>query len=76
MYKRQVLLTPFMSCSAKLPIYTVFAAAFFNDNLPLVMICFYLLGIFTAVLSGFLLKNSIFKGEAMPLDVYKRQGIS
>lgn len=64
--KMTVLLTPFMSCSAKLPIYTVFAAAFFNDNLPLVMICFYLLGIFTAILSGFLLKNSIFKGEAMP----------
>lgn len=64
--KMTVLLTPFMSCSAKLPIYTVFAAAFFGDNLPLVMICFYLLGILTAVFSGFLLKNTIYKGESMP----------
>jgi len=64
--KMTVLLTPFMSCSAKLPIYTVFAAAFFNDNLPLVMICLYLLGILTAVISGIILKNSFFKGESMP----------
>ena len=64
--KMTVLLTPFMSCSAKLPIYTVFAAAFFKDNLPLVMICLYLLGIASAIISGYLLKNTIYKGESMP----------
>lgn len=64
--KMTILLTPFMSCSAKLPIYTIFAAAFFDNNLPFIMFCFYLLGIMTAVLSGLILKNTIYKGDSTP----------
>jgi len=61
-----IMLTPFMSCSARLVIYTVFVGAFFADNQGLVIFSLYLLGIIVAVLSGILLKNTVFKGEAAP----------
>ena len=64
--KMTILLTPFMSCSAKLPIYAFFVAAFFPGNGAAVMIGLYLLGIVVAVLMGLTMKNSIFKGEAVP----------
>ncbi len=64
--KMTILLTPFMSCSAKLPIYAFFVAAFFPGEGALIMISLYLLGIIVAVLLGYLMKNTIFKGEAVP----------
>ena len=64
--KMTILLTPFMSCSAKLPIYAFFVTAFFPGNGAAVMIGLYLLGIVVAVLMGLIMKNSIFKGEAVP----------
>jgi ferrous iron transport protein B len=64
--KMTVFLTPFMSCSAKLPIYALFTAAFFPHNGALVMIGLYLLGIISAVLFAFVLKNTGFKGEPVP----------
>ena len=50
-----IMLVPFMSCSAKLPIYAVFCAAFFPHNAALVMICLYLLGMFTGILAALVL---------------------
>ncbi len=64
--KMTIVLTPFMSCSAKLPIYGMITVAFFPDNAALVMIGLYATGIVVAVLSGLLLKNTIFKGEPVP----------
>lgn len=64
--KMTIVLTPFMSCSAKLPIYGMITAAFFSDNAAAVMVGLYFLGIIVAVLSGLLLKNTIFKGEPVP----------
>ncbi|MGN0334206.1 MAG: ferrous iron transport protein B [Lachnospiraceae bacterium] len=64
--KMTILLTPFMSCSAKLPIYGFFAAAFFPDKAALVMILLYMLGIVTAILYALLLKNTKFQGEPVP----------
>jgi ferrous iron transport protein B len=64
--KMTIVLTPFMSCSAKLPIYGMITAAFFPDNAALVMIGLYVMGIAVAILSGLLLKNTIFKGEPVP----------
>ena len=64
--KMTILLTPFMSCSAKLPIYAFFVAAFFPGDGALVMIGLYLLGIVMAVCLGLLLRRTMFKGEAMP----------
>lgn len=64
--KMTILLTPFMSCSAKLPIYAVFTQAFFKENRALVMICIYVLGIIVGILSGLLLKNTIFRGNPVP----------
>lgn len=61
-----ILLTPFMSCSAKLPIYAFFVAAFFPQNGGLVMTALYVLGIILAVLIGLFYKKVIFKGEAVP----------
>ncbi len=61
-----IMLTPFMSCSAKLPIYAFFASAFFPKYKALVMICLYLLGILIGVLTALLSKNTVFKGEAVP----------
>lgn len=64
--KMTILLTPFMSCSAKLPIYSLFAAAFFPEHAALVMVSLYFLGIAVGVLMAILLKSSVFKGEAVP----------
>lgn len=64
--KMTILLTPFMSCSAKLPIYSLFAAAFFPKHAALVMIGLYFGGIVMAILFAFILKGSAFKGEPVP----------
>ena len=64
--KMTILLTPFMSCSAKLPIYSLFAAAFFPKYAGLVMVLLYFGGIVVGVLAALLLKSTVFKGEAVP----------
>jgi ferrous iron transport protein B len=64
--KMTVFLTPFMSCSAKLPIYALFAAAFFPRNSALVMSGLYFLGIIFGVFSAFLMKKTVFKGAPVP----------
>ncbi len=64
--KMTILLTPFMSCSAKLPIYSLFAAAFFPEHAALVMVSLYFLGIVVGILMAILLKGTVFKGEAVP----------
>ena len=61
-----ILLTPFMSCSAKLPIYATFTAAFFPNAAPLVMIGLYVGGMVVGVLYGLLLKHTVFKGKPVP----------
>ncbi len=61
-----ILLTPFMSCSAKVPIYAFFVNAFFPDKGWLVMTGLYFLGILVGVLMALLLKNTVFAGEAVP----------
>ena len=61
-----ILLTPFMSCSAKLPIYGFFTAAFFPGTGAAIMVALYFLGILTAVLLGFAMRKTLFKGEAVP----------
>ena len=64
--KMTIVLTPFMSCSAKLPIYGMITAAFFPNHAALVMVSLYVLGIVVAILSGLLLKNTIFQGNSVP----------
>ncbi len=64
--KLTIILTPFMSCGARLPVYALFAAAFFFKNQTVVIFSIYLLGIVVAILSGILLKNTLFKGEVAP----------
>lgn len=64
--KMTILLTPFMSCSAKLPIYAMFTAAFFPEHQALVMIALYVMGIVVGILFGLLLKGTAFKGEPVP----------
>ena len=64
--KMTIMLTPFMSCSAKLPIYGFFTAAFFPKYGALVMIGLYLTGILVGILVALIFKNSMFKGEAVP----------
>lgn len=64
--KMTILMTPFMSCTAKLPIYGFFASAFFPKHGALVMIGLYLSGITVGIMMAFILKNSLFKGEAVP----------
>ncbi len=61
-----ILLTPFMSCTAKLPIYAFFVNAFFKKHAGFVMTGLYLLGIIIAVLVALVFKNTVFKGEAVP----------
>ena len=61
-----ILLTPYMSCTAKLPIYAFFSAAFFPKYAALVMIGLYVLGILVGILIAHLSKNTLFKGEAVP----------
>jgi ferrous iron transport protein B len=64
--KMTILLTPFMSCTAKLPIYGFFVAAFFPRQSWIIITGLYLLGIITAIIMAYLLKNTLFKGEAVP----------
>ena len=64
--KMTILLTPFMSCSAKIPIYAVFAAAFFREHAALVMICLYFGGILVSILVAQLLKHTLFRGNPVP----------
>ena len=61
-----ILLTPFMSCTAKLPIYAFFVNAFFPKHGGLIMTGLYLLGIVVAIIVALLYKNTLFKGEAVP----------
>ncbi|MDD7289595.1 MAG: ferrous iron transport protein B [Clostridiales bacterium] len=64
--KMTILLTPFMSCSAKLPIYTFLTAAFFPQYGALVMVALYFLGILVGILTALISKNTMFRGEAVP----------
>ena len=64
--KMTILLTPFMSCTAKLPIYAFFVDAFFPEHKVLVMVGLYFLGIMIGILAAFLFKGTLFKGEAVP----------
>ena len=64
--KMTILLTPFMSCSAKVPIYAFFAAAFFPDHGALVMIALYFGGIVMGILMALLLRGTLFRGEPVP----------
>jgi ferrous iron transport protein B len=74
-----IMLTPFMSCSAKLPIYGFFAAAFFPGKAGLVTVILYLLGIFMGVIMALISKNAVFKGEPVPfvmeLPNYRLSGL-
>jgi ferrous iron transport protein B len=77
--KMTVLLTPFMSCTAKLPIYGFFVNAFFRDYGGLVMTGLYVLGIVIGILIALLYKHTLFKGEAVPfvmeLPNYRMPGV-
>ena len=64
--KMTILLTPFMSCSAKLPIYAMFTAAFFPKNGAFVMIILYIMGILIGIISSLLFKNTLFRGKPIP----------
>ena len=64
--KLTILLTPFMSCSAKLPIYGFFASTFFPKYSGLIMIALYFIGIFMAVLVALISKRTLFRGKAVP----------
>ena len=64
--KMTILLTPFMSCSAKLPIYAFFTAAFFPDHGAIVMIALYFGGIIMGILMALLMRKTLFSGEAVP----------
>jgi len=61
-----ILITPFMSCGARMPVYVLFATAFFPGNEGLVVFSLYLLGILIAILSGWIFKSTLFKGESSP----------
>lgn len=77
--KLTILLTPFMSCSAKLPIYGFFTAAFFPKYSGLIMVGLYFVGIIVGILVALLFKSTLFKGEAVPfvmeLPNYRMPGI-
>jgi len=77
--KMTILLTPFMSCSAKLPIYAFFTAAFFPAHGAFVMIGLYVLGACLGILGALAMKGTVFKGEAMPfvleLPNYRMPGV-
>ncbi len=77
--KMTILLTPFMSCTAKLPIYAFFVNAFFPGKGGFVMTGLYLLGIVVGILIAFLFKGTLFKGEAVPfvmeLPNYRMPGV-
>lgn len=62
--KLTALLVPFMSCGARLPVYVIFVGAFFANNAPTVLWSLYCLGIFTAIVLGFILKKTLYSGSA------------
>ena len=64
--KMTILLTPYMSCSAKIPIYGFFTAAFFTDHKALVMISLYVLGIVVGILAALVMKGTAFRGKPVP----------
>ena len=64
--KMTILLTPYMSCSAKIPIYGFFTAAFFTDHKALVMISLYVLGIVVGILAALVMKRTAFRGKPVP----------
>ena len=64
--KMTIFLTPFMSCSAKLPIYALFTAAFFRESQVLVVISLYLIGIIVGIIFAYFMKYFVFKGEPVP----------
>lgn len=64
--KMTIMLIPFISCSAKIPIYALFAAAFFRRHQALVMMGLYVLGILVGILCAFVLKKTAFRGKPMP----------
>ena len=59
-----IFMAPFMSCGARLPVYALFVAAFFPNNAGVIVFSIYIIGIVFAVLTGLLMKNTMFKGEA------------
>ncbi len=73
--KMTILLTPFMSCTAKVPVYIAFCAVFFPENTALVMGILYLAGIMTAIVFGLVFKKTLFRGNSVPfvleLPVYR-----
>ena len=77
--KMTIFLTPFMSCTAKLPIYAFFVNAFFPEKGGLIMTGLYVLGILAGILVALLFKNTLFKGEAVPfvmeLPNYRMPGV-
>jgi ferrous iron transport protein B len=64
--KLTIMIIPFMSCGAKLPIYALFASVFFAENRGLVVFSMYIIGLVVAILSGLLLKNTLFRGDTAP----------
>jgi len=77
--KMTIMLTPFMSCTAKLPIYGFFASTFFPKHSGLIMVGLYFLGIAVGILAAVISKSTVFKGEAVPfvmeLPNYRMPGI-
>lgn len=77
--KLTIMLTPFMSCGARLPVYALFAGVFFAENQGLVVFGMYLLGMAVAVFSGLALKKTVFRGESAPfvmeLPQYRLPGL-
>lgn len=61
-----ILINPFMSCSARLPVYTLFAAAFFPEKEKFVVFSLYLLGVVVAIIVGLIFKKTLFKSDGMP----------
>ena len=74
-----ILLTPFMSCSAKIPIYAFFSAAFFPAHRALVMISMYLIGILIGILAALVMNGTVFRGKPVPfvmeLPNYRMPGL-
>ena len=64
--KMTILLTPYMSCSAKIPIYAFFSAAFFPGHSALVMISLYVVGIIIGIIAALIMKNTLFRGKPVP----------
>jgi ferrous iron transport protein B len=77
--KMTIMLIPFMSCTAKLPIYAFFTAAFFPKRAGLIMVSLYVIGILVGVMTALIFKNTMFRGEAVPfvmeLPNYRMPGL-